>query len=74
MPNQKNKKLSKIADELDALAGQYHDPSLKEIAAQLRKAVTSGKTQNESTTNEGGEEDEGEDGNGGNHPPKKGGN
>jgi len=67
MANQKNKKISKIADELDALSDQYHDPSLKEIAAQLRKAVTSGKA-NSNEQSETNEDDTG----GSNPPPGKG--
>lgn len=77
MANEKHQKVLQIADELDALANKFHDPSLKEIAAQLRSSVTSGKTSNESSeTNEGGES-EGGDGNGsngsngGNNPGQK---
>lgn len=55
------------------------NPLLKKIGAKAGQVmeysfVSSGKTSNESTTEEGGDDGEGEDGNGGNHPPKKGGN
>jgi hypothetical protein len=53
MANEKHKRVNEIADELDQLASKFHDPSLKEVAAQLRKSVSSKETSNES--NEGNE-------------------
>jgi hypothetical protein len=76
MANEKHKRVLEIADDLDQLAVKFHDPALKEIAAQMRKLVTSKETSNESTTStEGGESEGGEGdgtgGNGGNNPPHK---
>jgi hypothetical protein len=54
MANEKHKRVNEIADELDQLASKFHDASLKEVAAQLRKSVSSKETSNEENDETGG--------------------